>query len=123
MSRKQPSPEYLAIIKELFKSGENDCLRDIQARLQQVLDREGHSASNRGFGERYKRGEASLHIHWSGSIGIESGDRREWCAVVNGFNAGVIVATSFKRLLVGESSSRQVEVSVFVDVRELGQES
>jgi hypothetical protein len=121
---KQPSPEYLAVIKELFKSGENDRLGDMQARLQHVLDEEGRRASNRGFSERYKSGEASLNVHWSGSLGIENRERREWCAVVNGLNASVQTgASSFKRLFVGEPSPHQVEVSVFVDVREFGQDA
>ena len=95
----------------------------MQARLQHILDGEGRRASNRGFTERYKSAEASLHVHWSGSLGIESGERRDWCAIVNGLNTGVQTgASSSKRLFMGEPSSHQVEVSVFVDVREFGQD-
>src|SRR5271169_4016005 len=70
------------LLKELMECGDDSQLHGIQARLQNVLNGEIRSVqAKRGFIERYKRGEFSVHFH-AENLDIGVGHGLNFCALV-----------------------------------------
>lgn len=116
--------EYLGIIKKLAKCRDDDGLNLVQQELQDFLNRHlvGGGSSKFRFCERYIHGDASLHVHGFFTIDPSIGDRIELCAILDSTNAGIPPTCGFDPFFRCKTRFGEVEVSVLVDVREIGQQ-
>lgn len=116
------SQEYLRFINKLLHFRKDVPLNAIQNELQKKFDSEiGGIAKHSSFLERYYRTEASMHVHCSVRI-IPSGSRYlKLCATIQHLNGPHAKAAGIPNtFLFSCPGSNDVQVSVFVDVRQLG---
>lgn len=112
----QPSREYLGVLKELSECRDNKSFNAIQAKLKHVMGRESRRMVAEGrFIERYKRGEATCHLHAFGKGGFNL------CAVLfaNDGSGMVAVNNGIESHLSFPFCGMQI--SMFVDIREYGE--
>lgn len=120
----RPSSEYLRFLDELLECRDNDRFDLLKNRLQHEIHRESNRVSqDASFLESYKRSKGAVHLH--GKI-IFSPSRFRWdfCALIQGRMSAGAKATGEDNFTVHtNSASGNVEVSVLVDVREIGKKS
>lgn len=116
-----PSPEYLRALQELFKSGENNSPNLIHTKLQEVIDRESRRALfENTLVERYKRMHEVLHVHCSVLVDHLGRERRfKFCAVLHAAHREMVPSGTDQPGSVVSLRIDDVQVSVFVDVRQL----
>lgn len=112
------SAEYLSVLDELLECRDDDRLKLLQARFQQVARFEGVGPRADSFVESYIRDEAALHVHWRSCIG-NIGQRGDFCAVIQAADAGTRQKSIGIREVManGETGQENVRMLVFVDVR------
>ena len=90
-SATRPDAEYLTIIKNLANSRDDSSRHNAKTALQEFLNRDliCSPLTKRRFAERYRTGDASLHIHGRASINPDIGNRVEFFAVLNSSNAPI----------------------------------
>ena len=108
----------LGLIDEMLHCRDDAALHSIQAKIQDVLDRQCiRATSNIRFVERYKSGESFLHIHGIG--GFAGGKRINFCISTGGVvNIVPLPWAEMHKLPVTDAGGREIKVSMFVDVRE-----
>lgn len=118
----------LGLLEELDECGDDDSLDSIKARLQQVLNRVSvYSRIEHRFVERYKRGECSAYLHVQhlslGEVEAVFG----FCSVLHSHNrTGVHHDSPVSNCGFVSSMGLgfgDMEVSMFVDVRENSESS
>jgi hypothetical protein len=110
--------EHLEILDEFLKCRNDDDINRRKARFQDVLNRETIRATKRVmFIERYVSGESSLNIH--GRVRMVQGEGTlNFCAVIESPKERGI----FSNFRVTYTGAEKIQASMFIDVRELGQE-
>ena len=118
------SQEYLWIANQVFQVRKDIPLNAIQNQLQEVFQREHDGLSEYGsFSERYTSSIASMHIHCS--IGFpKTSWRIDLCATVEHcLGCGYESTQKVNSLRLLRSPSDDVQISMFVDVREFGKKT
>ena len=103
--------------------GDDDVFNRLRADLQDVLSfKAGGASANGKFLERYIRQEASFHVHYRVGITPRHTDGGDLCALLEAtdYGCGVKPSGGMEILTNGDSGQDCVKVSVFIDVRKLG---
>lgn len=115
----QPPAEYLQVLDELLECRDDEELNRVRAKLQHVLDGRLFNIRNRTFIERYNSFEASIHVHGTARRRLSPDCFFNFCAFIQRVPASatnsIVVGNTFFRT---DSFGQDVQVSVFVDVRE-----
>ena len=113
------SDEYLRVVDQLIKCRDDETFHTLQAKLKQVIGSESRRMlAESGFIERYKRLEASCHLHTFGKGNLNL------CAVLYRSSSPDMVATSDGDIEPHLSLPfGDMQVSMFVDVRECSENS
>jgi len=103
---------------EPLKFRDDECLNLVQHDLKEMIERECSSiAHDRCLPEMYRRAELAIHLH--GAISQSSG-RLNFCAVLKCVRrADLNAALESSCFCLANSTNRNFQISVFVDVREL----
>jgi hypothetical protein len=116
---------YLRIVKELAKCRDDNQINLLQAHLQNILNRNliPSQLLEPRFVKRYTTGNATLHLHGFASIKPSGRDRVEFCAILDSSNARVFSAQGADLFAQVESCFGQIQVSVFVSIREFSDDT
>ena len=118
-----PSPEYLRILDELIECRDDNLFHLLQAQLKnQVHFRCGDPIPHGGFIERYIRQNSGLHIHY---VVESSGYRFDLCSMLEPA-IDFIKPSPVSKLVMPKNGcfgNHDIQVTVFVDVREFGKQS
>ncbi len=115
--------KMLKLLQELNECRDNDTFNRLHAELQNLLRFEASwSGTNGNFLERYIGQEASLHVHYGVTFPSIKGDGWDLCALLESTDNGCGVKSSGRIEILTNSHTGQnrIEVSMFVDVRKLG---
>jgi len=118
------SQEYLRVLNQILQIRSDNPLNSLQNHLQEIFQREQGGLSDYGsFVERYACFVTAMHIHSSIRLS-PTGGRLNLCATVQHCSGrGIKPAFKPNTLLFLGTRSNDVQVSVFVDVREFGEEA
>jgi hypothetical protein len=120
----QPLLEYLRLLDEFTQCRDSKNLNVIQDKIQEVINRHSSGIPEMlPFIERYKRSVAAIHIH--GSIRLALTERRlYYCATVENAPSSRFHTTAvLNELTLANAATDKIQMSVLVDVREVGKES
>jgi hypothetical protein len=119
----RPSQEYLCLFDELIECRDDVSLNLVQHKLQEALQRDSDRISPEiQFVENYWNSKAAIHLHWT--IRLSSLVCVKLCAVVESINtAGDRTAAISNRLRALDERGNNVQISVFVDVGQLGKKT
>ena len=118
-----PSPEYLRIIDELLECRDDESLHRVKQRLQEFFDREGRRTTKRSFIERYIGIESCLHLHCICQCPFINNATWQFCLVVQSVvNSEGATVCKFNPVSTSDTVESQVQMTVFVDVREFSQQ-
>jgi hypothetical protein len=118
----QPSPEYLRILDEFLECRDDESFHRIHAKLQENINRDlSRIRIENLFVERYKRVDDFFHIHCVLIIPEPFGRKRvlKACATCFAVNGPMVDRSPLKHGAVESLWFEDVQVSMFVDVREL----
>lgn len=120
-----PSEEYLRVLQELRECRNDDALHLIHAKLQDAIDSESRRILvQNSLVERYKNMRDMLHIYCALIIKLFGEKRRlEFVATCRAANGEIVSLGPGKFGSVVTLRIEDVQVSVFVDVRQLCERS